>query len=306
MGWGDVAASVIPGVGAYLGGREAANATREANKANLAFAREQLKLQEHYGRNGIAIKALDARRAGLSPLAAMGAQTFNPSPVSAGQVPADGMAGALSDMGQSLGRAASAVATQEERALATQQLHAMNALQIENQGLQNEMLKKQIQQISNPGNPAMPGLKSNSGIPLLTGQADSRPNAQSYVTEKPLERIHSSPGNPAQEVGTVPDYGFARTTTGLAVVPSQDVKQKIEDTFLPELAWSVRNQLMPNLGTGPKPPDPKYYPPPKGSTHWVWNPVYQEFQGNNDVPNWVKNLKKGLGVIANPDSWKGK
>lgn len=218
----------------------------------------QVAMQKEFAQNGISWKVQDAKNAGLHPLAALGAQGTSFSPVSVGS-----QSDSLSGLGQDVMRAYNATAPASERLL--------SKLQVERAGLENELLRSQIRR-SNVG--IGPSLPSNSGLSpnLLNGQGDS-----AYVTEKPAERTHSQPGVPAQEAGMINDYGFVRTPTGIAVVPSTDAKQRIEDQLIPELQWSVRNQLIPAF-KGQPPPDPKFYPPPAGYDDWQWDPRYQEFR----------------------------
>ena len=95
------------------------------------------------------------------------------------------------------------------------------------------------------------------------------------IVDKPLERTMTQPGLPAQEVGHVPDVGYARTATGFAPVPSQDVKNRIEDQVIPEAMWSLRNNLLPTIGLGEKPSN-KLLPP--GYKDWFYHPLKQEWQ----------------------------
>ena len=78
-------------------------------------------------------------------------------------------------------------------------------------------------------------------------------------------------------MGAVSDYGYAKTKSGYAIVPSQDVKERIEDQLVPEAAWAMRNLIVPFV-KGQTPPDPKKYPPPKGYDSWVWDFRNQEFR----------------------------
>lgn len=259
---------------------------------------ENMAMQRDFAQNGIRMKMEDAKAAGIHPLAALGASGPAYSPVATSSMPipdsySPGGGGSpggefLRSMGQGIGRAVAATETAEERQIN----QAKTALALENASLQNDLLRSQITSIANATNPPIP---SNSGIPLLTGQGDSGKTAPGgYVQENALQRTHSSPGVPAQEVGTVPDYSFAQTPTGLAIVPSKDVKERIEDQLIPELAWSFRNQLLPTLRKdwGPTPPDPKYYPLPKGYDEWRFNPFMQEFQparfGESFWKKWTK------------------
>lgn len=257
---------------------------------------EQVKLQKEFAQNGIQWKVRDAQAAGIHPLAALGAQTMSYTPSSIGGSDyADSGVQMAASMGQDISSALFRNSTAEQRqATALQQQSMM--LDIEGKTIDNQIRAQQLKQMSST--PAFPS--SNSDMPLLTGQGDSRPTAGGggLVQEHPLYRVHSQPGQPAQEVGAVPDYGFTRTPTGLAIVPSKDVKEKIEDQMIPEFMWAFRNSIKPNFGGGPTPPDKKFYPLPPGYDEWKWNWTAQEFQpyrygkamnaGNDNYPQFKK------------------
>jgi hypothetical protein len=72
----------------------------------------------------------------------------------------------------------------------------------------------------------------------------------------PLERVGG--GLPVESYGSISDIGWARTANGWAIVPSNDMKQRMEDDVFQELQWQVRNNVGPYFGvTG-------------GSTHPDW------------------------------------
>lgn len=273
-----VALPALLGAGGILGSKllEGASAD-EQRKADQAALDRNIDLQREFAQWGVRWKVADAKAAGIHPLFAMGAQTHSFSPVSVGSSSdpsSANMVRSLASLGQDTSRAVHATRTDRERIEANA---LMTGLQIENQSLQNDLLRSQVVRMNQGVGPSLP---SNSGMPLLTGQGNSNPTAQSYVEEQPLKRTHSQPGAPQQDVGAIPDYGFARTRSGYAVIPSKDVKERIEDQFVPETMWSLRNQIFPFF-KGVQAPDPKYYPLPKGFNAWVWNPLSQEFVPGN-------------------------
>ena len=111
-------------------------------------------------------------------------------------------------------------------------------MDLEHKALQNRLLQNQITSSQVP-----PALPSDTGMSptLLSGQTNAR------VVVKPSETSARASGAPAAQAGNIPDYGFVKTPTGLSIVPSKDVKERIEDQFLPELMWGIRNQLAPNF-----------------------------------------------------------
>lgn len=240
-------------------------------KQSLRNEEFQNKLATH----GIRMKVADAEAAGIHPLAALGATTPSGGFGSSFQInprgPSNRTSNALSGLGQDISRAAMATQTKDEREMA--------ALQKTRANLENSILQQQLISATANNNRAVgPSLPSNSDMPLLTGQGNAFPTrSTAYINETPLTRIHSQPGRPAQEVGAVSDYGYSKTNRGLAIVPSKDAKDRIEDQFIPEIMWSMRNQLMPNLGSHPA-PSPRYYKLPPGFDTWKWNYPAQEYR----------------------------
>ena len=265
-------APAISVLGSGIAGVLGNNAQEEAAELAARESRRNRKLQKEFAQNGIRWRVEDAKRAGLHPLYALGANTASFSPASTAFAPDDSLAHMAANMGQDLSRAVASTRTQDER------LESMTSLQLENQSLQNDLLRSQIAKLnSSQTGPALPSAVSPAGF---DGQGDA-------FAVKPAEAFASSQGRPAQEAGAINSYGFMRTDTGLAVVPSADAKQRTEDDFLQQLQWMVRNQLLPAFSGLPT-PDPKQYPPPEGAKGWKWSPLHQEFRPDRDA-QWYSN-----------------
>lgn len=123
-------------------------------------ADDQAKLQKEFAQNSIQWKVADATKAGLHPLAALGANTMSYSPQQVG-----GMAETLGNAGQNIGRAISATTNGTERMTGQ-----MAALQLERAGLENDLLRSQISQINL--NPPMP--TDGGAGQLIPGQAQTQ------------------------------------------------------------------------------------------------------------------------------------
>lgn len=115
-------------LGAILGGIGSIASSILGNKQ----ADEQADLQKEFAKNAIQWKVKDATKAGLHPLAALGANTMSYSPVSVG-VPD------LGAMGQDVGRSIMATQNGSERAAGQ-----LGMLQLERAGLENDLLRTQI------------------------------------------------------------------------------------------------------------------------------------------------------------------
>lgn len=230
-------------------------------------------LQKEFAQHGIRWKVADAQAAGIHPLYALGANTtsFSPIQISDNRQP---LSSSLSDIGQDISRAYEATRTKPERINAR-----MQALQLERAQLDNDFLRAQIAKLNN----------SQVGPPMPSGQSIEEqftPNVTPRVEVSPLPLNASDRNSPMKEAGFVSDYTYARTPTGLAVVPSKDVKDRIEDNLIPELMWSLRNNLMPNFDQSRHLPDQNLYPNREGMK-WMWDYWNQEFR---EVPigSWYR------------------
>lgn len=258
------AAAIVGGVSAIGGGILGKKAADRANRANADMAAQNIALQREFAQNGLRWKVEDAKAAGIHPLYALGASGASFSPVSIGATPDTSLPSALNDMGQNVSRAISATKTQQEKELAA--LHLATAkTQLQGVELDNQLKAKQLNAIGTTA-PAFPSGDSGNFIP---GQGNSP------VLVRPSERSANAPGRPAQQAGHVTDIAYARTDTGYTPVPSKDVKERIEDQFVPEFMWAMRNQLAPNLGLA-EPPSKSQLP--KGAYAWKWSTLRQEWQ----------------------------
>lgn len=265
--------SAVSAAGSIAGGLISKNANENA----LAT---QTKLQREFAQNGIQWRVADARKAGIHPLAALGVQTSSYTPQVIGDTLGSAVGDAFGRMGQGLSRPIKASQTQFERNLQDAQITRIS-LENEGQGLKNEILRQQLASavaVSNTGlPPASPGSgSSRSKIPNAIDAGQASPFLpKSIFNPQALEPTASQPGIPQQEVGAINDYGFARTHAGYAVIPSSDVKEKIEDQMIPELGWAIRNLIIPAFG-GRKNAPPKHWLP-KGAKEWSFNPVTGEY-----------------------------
>lgn len=267
-------------------------------RTTLAEAEKDRAMQREFAQNGVQWRAADARMAGLHPLAAMGAQLASSSPVQvgstasssslgtgipSGSVPsghaavtpsgpgpytADGVGSALAASGQDISRAMMAVATEYERTHGVQA--ASQQLALENQSLQNKYLAAQIAKISGPA--VGPPFPSSRGSNQMPGQGNT-PFRTPLVQEQPHKPVAAAPGADHSEPGSIVDVGYAKTPTGYTIVPSKDVKERIEDNIISETWWEIRNRLAPMVN-----PTPPTFVKLKPGERWIWNPAAQEYQ----------------------------
>lgn len=268
---------LIGAVGGLIGVNKQTNTQKDINSENIAQSRE-------FAQSGIQWRVEDARKAGIHPLAAMG------MPLASGpnlSVSSPDYGSTFADMGQNIGRAVGATLNREER----QKAAISDALTLERKGLENELLRTQISSIKSPSNPPFPSLNGSS----LPSQTDS----SGLVTDKPLERIVSAPSSSFSEPASITDAGWVKTSSGgVALVPSLDVKQRIEDQFVPETMWAVRNQLLPAV-QGIMHGQPSSARPPRefmryGDNAWRFDSKSQEWRSYYDpkLGAMMKRLQK--------------
>lgn len=223
---------------------------------------ENARLQREFAQNSIKWKVDDARRAGVHPVYALGAQgtSFSPMYSAGGTDYGSDDNRWLAEAGQSLAGAIGRTATTEQK--------QMQALALENAQLDNEMKKVELQRMQ----AGTPGMYSENGN-FIPGQGDS---PAGLVTVKPAERTVSAPGRPAQEAGWKPDVGFARTDTGLTPIVPDSLSESLEDDVIGKAMWRWRNQAMPNLDSEAVAPPKEMLP--KGSDYWKWSTWRQEWQ----------------------------
>lgn len=131
------------GAGAsLLGGLLNKSSADKANAANAEAAANNIALQREFAQNGIQWKVDDARKAGISPLYALGAPTTSFSPVSVGAVGSNALGNSLHDMGQDIGRAVNASSSQATREVMFRD--KLQQLQLEGAGLDNDIKRATI------------------------------------------------------------------------------------------------------------------------------------------------------------------
>jgi len=252
----------------------AAVANAVGNVADAFFsgqtAEKNIKLQKQFAQNGIQWKVADAKKAGIHPLYALGAQTHSFAPVQTG-------GGSFSEMGQSVGRAIDAYRTNGERLDGFTK--ASQSLQLENQKLNNDLLKQQLASnqatINQAGTP--PAVPSDAKRYLIPGQGST---AGPLIDAQPTKVTIPDPSRPHNEAGASPEVGWNKTATGWAPGRSEKFAQSAEDDWAAGVGWNIRNRLVPMMSIkDTRPP----FSAGKGRM-WEWNPWLQEYQ-SVPIPN---------------------
>lgn len=266
--WAPAAAIGGDLIGTMVGQGEARSQRHEDRMAQS----RNIAMQKEFAQNSIRWKMEDAKRAGISPLAALGATGTSFSPIAVGsdnQGPSTG--DFIARTGQNISRAISSTSTAEERMLQKLQLATAQA-DLDGKVIENQFKASQLKNLQ--GTPSFPGSDN-----MMPGQGNSP-----VIKIKPSERTASQAGIPAQDAGWITDRAFSNTGTGFHPVPSADVTERIEDKLVPEMLWSLRNYLMPNFG------DPNGMPSksqlPEGYDSWKWNSLKFEWQPSKLAPEY--------------------
>jgi len=217
------------------------------DEANQDIANQNERLQREFAQNGISYKVADAKKNGIHPLYALGANTvsFNPIAVGGGSGLAEGIANA----GQELGRAIDSTRTSSDRTTS----RILESLQLERAKLENDLLRSQITSVNRASNPPMAG--DNYVIP---GQTESG------VVTLPSEVVTGSNTDSGRQPGGITEYQFTNPGRGgtIGIIPSQDMKNRMDDDFIASTLWHLQHRLV-----APPSPDKKLF----------WNPLVQRY-----------------------------
>lgn len=253
--WGliaSAAANILPTL--YEG-----NANRQAQNDANARNRE---MQENFANNGIRMRVEDAKRSGINPALALGAQTYQAQPSYVANQD-NSISQAASNMGQDIQRSISQTSTAQEKSL--QALQIQNArLDIEGKSIDNAIRAQQLNNMS-PNTPPMAG--TNYVIPGQTSSGN--------VQIKPSQPTASV--KPGVQAGVINDMQYVQHSDGsLGITPSTDAKERNEDDFVAETMWHARNRLNPPAPAVADYPLPKHLQD-QGYRYWLWHPLKQKF-----------------------------
>lgn len=227
------------------------NAHRQVNFQREMFDKN-VALQKEFAQHGIRWKIEDAARAGIHPVVAMGGQGQSFSPVSVGGV-------SFGD-GDGIGRSLMDMGqniSRSVRATATEtqrQELQMNELRLEHMKLQNELLGSRIAAINQQSSQVGPAQPEESTI-------------------QPEITYHKTKGG------------------GIAPAPSEAFADRAEDQFIPQLAWAMRNMVLPEAPNRSTPP----------GTQWFYHPFRAEWKASRkednplwlNIYNWTRETKRG-------------
>lgn len=235
------------GAGASIfGSLLGASSSRSSNRAMLQNAALDRQFQMDLARNQIQWRVADAQAAGIHPIYALGptGMSYNPPAVMQNDV-----GSYYANMGQDISRAIGALMSQREREQAARQAAIQQELarkremeqdrreailfdqQVRGNEIDMAYRKSQIARLNSPG--TGPGYEVQNAPP-------------GTVSTVPDRVTVGSVGAPERSPGVITDYSFGRTASGgYRVVPSEDMKQRIED-MPSEWQWFFSNGLAPH------------------------------------------------------------
>jgi len=213
-------------------------------------AKKQAALQREFAQNAVQWKVEDAKKAGVHPLYALGANTVSYAPQSVGDL-------GVSQAGQNIGRAVDTALSGSERASAV--TSRVQQLQLENMELQNAKLASEIRLSNQAGSPSAinePG--------IIAGQGNSRVTAKEMTTIVNKSAPHHEPvGRPENMWTRLPDGGYAAN-------PSAETAEAMESNPLGQIQYGIRNGIVPMFTQKQELAPPASWLP-KGATAWRFN-----------------------------------
>lgn len=212
------AGSLLSGIGSIAGAFGGSKGT--SRKREL----DSYRLQAQSQREAIGPLREAYEAAGYHPLLAVGQQPFQPG----GAVVGDNgptVGERLQAMGQGAQRLASVGQDAEQRIFTRE----FNRLQLDKLKSENDLLKAQTTRIMQPTTPPVGG---NYSVPGQSGSG--------IVSMLPSDQIHSFPGQPNRQAGTINTF---QVGTDGSVVPSEQMKERIDDDFIGSILWHLRNRI---------------------------------------------------------------
>lgn len=172
-----------------IGGFMSKNAQEDANRRSAEAAQKNRQMQMHFAEHGIRMRVNDAKKAGIHPIYALGAQTPTYTPTSQTFTPESGVASGLAAAGQDIGRAFNATRTAPERESAF--TTAMQSLQLKNAELDTQIkqtdLASRVARLSQTSSPPLP----TDPITLPWGKLDPATPLVAEGTKLNLDRSWS-------------------------------------------------------------------------------------------------------------------
>lgn len=223
MAWGAIAGAVANAGLDLFKGHQATSHADFWNGMNVA-------LQKEFAQNSIKWRVEDAKRAGVHPMAALGISPASFSPVST-SIPSISDSSYLSDMGQNIDRAIMAGKDQAARNEAEHNNRQFNNLALEKAGLENDLLRAQID--------SMRAVRSTA----LTPPAPS-------VEPRRMQNV-GQPNTPAivgGYSGAIPLFTLARHGRTLLDVLNPDIGDSISESVIDNARAKIAGEFQAQKG----------------------------------------------------------
>lgn len=266
-------------LGALIGAGASLASSLLGNKSAEKAREKESATQREFAQNGIQWKVEDARKAGVHPLYALGANTVSYSPQSVGGSDFSGLASA----GQDIGRAIDSTRSNDQRsqALAT----TIAQLQAEGLGIDNDIkrteLASKLATVRSQSGPPLPSAASTN-LWGLDGAGELAVDGPSLKLQ--TRRDLTDPNAPSNIPGSGPSVAFNRNNYGGwdPTIPPE-LAESYEQDKIGYLKWLATNRILPNFS------DPDFRPqiPHKWNEKVVWDRKWQDWR----IRNWKPRHK---------------
>lgn len=216
--WGGLAGGLIGGLGSMIGAGINSATQKQINKENIA-------MQKEFAQNGIQWKVQDAKKAGIHPSVALGAQTYQATPSSVAPDVGSGVSGAFKHFGSAID---SFIDDKEEE----------RNLQLEALKLANEKDKLEIakmKQGANNGNVSLnPNtyISSNSNLSASNDIKDDNPSTSIFNSGV----IYGTDNQPYADVTIDKNMDGS-----FSLNYSKDRQDTYNENWIERTAWTARN-----------------------------------------------------------------
>lgn len=232
-----IGGSVVSAISNIAGGLINRDASRRASNTTRDMALHQMQLQKQFAKQGIRWRVEDARKAGIHPLYALGANTTSYTPQSVSFAADTSLGNSLAAAGQDIGRAINSTRTSGERADAFTK--SMQAITLENAGLDLEIKKatlaSQLARNRDNATPPTPGIPA--GAPGLIKE-DLSPDARPVGLVQGT-RVWTDPNTSNVDDFWQKRYGEPGEYIGAAAVGWADLMHNFRNMSIGEMLYRL-------------------------------------------------------------------
>lgn len=238
-------------IGSGLDFLSASNAQGQQNNQfneQMKFANQQLDWQKQLAMMGVRLRVFDAQEAGISPLVALGAPTFNPSPISitpTASSSGSNYAASLGKAGQDISAAIGRTMTEPEKLqMAYTQQKMINEQKLTDANVTALNAQANANNARALGTPSMPSVGPDRSV--IAGQGGTAGLVGPSSSKVP-EVLTAQPGSPGTVSGRAApaDQGYVTKNGLLEFQPSPGSPAAQGDIFNSAASF-IRNRLVPN------------------------------------------------------------